>query len=76
MVLTLPGKKFDCSSACVEKEFAWMGHSILVGGGSNLEFLLESRYFKDYLLGVLGYRKSEVCDGLNDVVDGIFKSLS
>ena len=75
MVLKLTGKKFDGISNSVDKVFAWMGHSILLGGGSNVEFLLEFRYFKDYRLGVLGYIICEVCNSLNDVVDGIFKSL-
>ena len=58
MVLKLPGQKFDCSSACENKVFAWMGHSILVGGGRNFEFLLELYYLKDYRLGFVEYTSS------------------
>ena len=71
-----PGEQFDRRSNYADKVFAWMGHGILVGGGRNLEFLLEFRYFKDYRFWIVWYIISEVQNGLNDVADGIFERLS
>ena len=51
MVLKVPGEELEHNSTCVEKVFAHMGHGILVGGGRNLELLMEFRQLKEHRLG-------------------------
>ena len=53
-----------------------MVHVSKVGEGSKSELLLEFRQLKEHRFGSVGQRSSEVCNGLNDVVDGIFECLS
>ena len=52
-----------------------MGHVRVVGGSSNLELLLEFHQFNEHRLGFIGHISSEVCNGINDVIDGFFERL-
>ena len=56
--------------------FVRMVSGRLLGGGSNIEFLLELLQLKEHIFGSVGHIISEVCNGLNDVIDGIFECLS
>ena len=76
VVLNVTGKDLDWSSNSAEKVFDQMGHRILVGGSIKLEFLLEFCQFKEHRFGFIGHRISEVWNGLNYVVDGIFERIS
>ena len=53
-----------------------MGYGILVGIGSNLEFLPEFHQLKEHRFGFIGHRRIELQNGFNDVVDGIFERFS
>ena len=76
MVLKVPGEELDWSSNCVDILFDIMGHRSLVDVSSNRELLMEFCQLKENLFGSIGHRRSEVWNGLNDVFDGIFESLS
>ena len=52
-----------------------MGHGSVVGGSSNIELLPDFRQLKEHCFEFIGHICSEVWNGLNDVVDGIFEHL-
>ena len=76
MILKVPHEKLDSISNQAEKLFDWMGHGILVGGGSNNDLLTEFRQLKEHPFGFAGHRKIEIWNGLNDAVGSIFERLS
>ena len=72
MVLKVTGEEIYWDSDGTEKVFAPMGYGSLVCGVSNLEFLPEVLQLKEHRFGVAGNRSSEVWNGFNDVIDGMF----
>ena len=76
MVLKVPGEELELNSNHVENLFAHKGNGSFVGVGRNLVLLMEFFHMKGHHFGVVGRRSSEVCNGLNDIIDGFFKFLS
>ena len=75
LVLKVLGEDIYRSSNHTDKVFSLIGYKILVGVGINLEFLSEFRQLKEHRFGFVGHKISEVWNGLNDFVDGIFERL-
>ena len=53
-----------------------MEHGGLLFGSIILELLPEFLHLKEHCFGLIGNRRSEEGNGLNDVVDNIFEFLS
>ena len=76
VVLKVPGKDIYWRSNRTENVFSQMGHGVLVGRSSNLDFLMMFCELKDQYFGFIGHRRSEERNDPNDVVKDIFEQLS
>ena len=76
VILTVPVEELYWSSNRMEKVFSQMGHGRFVDGSTNFEFLLEFCQLKEQFFGLIGHKRSEVWNVINDVIDRIFEHLS
>ena len=72
----MPCEDLDRRINSAEKVFDRVGHGILVGGSSNLEFLPEFLHLKEHCFGFIGHISIKVWNGLNTFVDGVFERIS
>ena len=72
----MPCEDLDRRINSAEKVFDRVGHGILVGGSSNLEFLPDFLHLEEHCFVFIGNSISEKVNGLNDVAGDRFRLFS
>ena len=76
VVLEVPGEDLDWIINHKHKVLSWMMHGRLVVSSSVVKFLTDIPQLEDPYLGSIGHGRSDVCNGLNDIIDNSFERFN